>query len=258
MAVPTFTMRQLLEAGVHFGHRTHRWNPRMAPFIYGARNGIHIIDLQQTVPLLHRALEAVREIVGSGGRALLVGTKRQAAEAVAQSAKACGQYYIRHRWLGGMLTNWQTMSVSIRRLKDLDAMTEDETRGLTKKERLQIEREREKLERSLGGIKDMGGLPDVIAVIDTNKEEIAIKEAQKIGIPVVAVLDTNSDPRGIDFPIPGNDDASRAINLYCDLIARAILDGMREEVGDHGDVDATAALPAEILQSAHDTETISE
>ena len=244
MSMPTFTMRQLLEAGVHFGHRTHRWNPKMAPFIYGARNGIHIIDLQQTVPLLHRGLEAAREAVGRGGRALFVGTKRQAAESVARSAKACGQYYIRHRWLGGMLTNWQTMSVSIRRLKELDAMTEDETRGLTKKERLQIEREREKLERSLGGIKDMGGLPDVLIVIDTNKEEIAVKEAQKLGIPVVAVLDTNSDPDGVDHPIPGNDDASRAINLYCDLFAQAILDGIREEMGARSDAGADAELPA--------------
>ena len=250
MALPTFTMRQLLEAGVHFGHRTYRWNPKMAQYIYGARNGIHFIDLEQTVPLLHRALEVVRDTVSGGGRALFVGTKRQAAEAVAQAARGCGQYFVQHRWLGGMLTNWNTMSVSIKRLKELDAMSEAETEGLTKKERLQLEREREKLERSLGGIKDMGGLPDILIVIDTNKEEIAVQEARKLGIPVVAVLDTNSDPDGIDFPIPGNDDASRAITLYCDLLSRAVLDGIRTEMEARGDIGEAAAIPGDKVPPA--------
>jgi small subunit ribosomal protein S2 len=245
MTMPTFTMRQLLEAGVHFGHRTYRWNPKMAPYIYGARNGIHFIDLEQTMPLLHRALEVVRETVSGGGRALFVGTKRQAAEAVAQAARSCGQYYVQHRWLGGMLTNWNTMSVSIKRLKELDAIGEEETQGLTKKERLQLEREREKLERSLGGIKDMGGLPSVLIIIDTNKEEIAVQEARKLGIPVVAVLDSNSDPDGIDFPIPGNDDASRAITLYCDLFSRAVLAGIKVEMAERGDIGEAADMPGD-------------
>ncbi len=245
MTMPTFTMRQLLEAGVHFGHRTYRWNPKMSSYLYGARNGIHIIDLQQTVPLFHRALEAARDAVAGGGRALFVGTKRQAAEPIAAAAKTCGQYFVQHRWLGGMLTNWSTMSVSIKRLKELDGMSEEETQGLTKKERLQLEREREKLERSLGGIKDMGGLPDILFVIDTNKEEIAIQEARKLGIPVIAILDSNCDPEGIDFPIPGNDDASRAITLYCDLMAQAVLDGIRGEMAVRTDVGDADVLPGE-------------
>lgn len=225
MTMPTYTMRQLLEAGVHFGHRTYRWNPKMSQYIYGTRNGIHILDLQQTVPLLHRALKAISEVISGGGKALFVGTKRQAAEPVANAAVSCGQYFVQHRWLGGMMTNWNTMSVSISRLKELDAMSEEETQGLTKKERLQLDRERGKLERALGGIKNMPSLPDILFIIDTNKEEIAIKEAQKLGIPVVAIVDSNSDPEGIDYPIPGNDDASRAVTLYCDLVARAVMDG---------------------------------
>ena len=246
MSLPTFTMRQLLEAGVHFGHRTYRWNPKMAEYVFGARNGIHIIDLQQTVPLLHRALAAVRGVVADGGRVLFVGTKRQAAEPVAAAAKRCGQYFVDHRWLGGMMTNWQTISVSIRRLKELDEQLQQEGLGITKKERLKLERERYKLERALGGIKEMGGLPSILFVIDTNKEEIAVKEARKLKIPVVAVLDTNCDPRGIDYPIPGNDDASRAINLYCELIAGAVLDGIREEMTVEGDIGDAADLPGEV------------
>lgn len=226
MALPEFTMRQLLEAGVHFGHQTHRWNPKMAPYIFGSRNSIHIIDLAQTVPLLHQALVAIRDVVAGGGRVLFVGTKRQASEAVAEAARRSAQYYINHRWLGGTLTNWKTISNSIKRLRSLEEMLAREDLGLTKKELLRLTRERDKLERALGGIKDMGGLPDLMFVIDTNKEAIAIQEAVKLGIPVAAILDTNSDPEGITYPIPGNDDASRAIALYCDLVSRAIIEGI--------------------------------
>lgn len=235
MALPEFTMRQLLEAGVHFGHQTHRWNPRMGQYIYGDRNGIHIMDLTQTVPLLDAALNAVRETVAKGGRILFVGTKRQAQKALADAAERSAQYYMNHRWLGGTLTNWKTVSNSISRLKKLDEMlSSGEAEGFTKKERLQREREREKLNASLGGIREMGGVPDLIFVIDTNKEALAIAEANKLGIPVVAVLDTNSDPVGVDFPIPGNDDAARAIALYCDLAASAALDGMAAGMGQAG------------------------
>ena len=221
MALPNITMRQLLEAGVHFGHQTHRWNPKMAPFIYGSRNNIHIIDLTQTVPLLHQALVTVSDVVAKGGRVLFVGTKRQASEAVADAARSCAQYFVNHRWLGGTLTNWRTISNSIKRLKSLEELLAGETHGLTKKELLQLTREKDKLERSLGGIKDMGALPDLMFVIDTNKESIAIAEARKLHMPVVAIVDSNSDPEGISHPIPGNDDAGRAITLYCDLISRA-------------------------------------
>jgi small subunit ribosomal protein S2 len=234
MALPEFTMRQLLEAGVHFGHQTHRWNPKMGSFIYGERNGIHIIDLAQTVPLLHQALVAVRDVVAAGGRVLFVATKRQASDVVAESARRCAQYYINHRWLGGTLTNWKTISHSIRRLRQLEDMLSQEHLGLTKKETLNLTRERDKLERALGGIKDMGGIPDLMFVIDTNKEAIAIQEAKKLGIPVVAVVDTNCDPKGINYPIPGNDDAGRAIALYCDLISRAALEGISLAQGAAG------------------------
>jgi small subunit ribosomal protein S2 len=234
MALPNITMRQLLEAGVHFGHQTHRWNPKMAPFIYGSRNNIHIIDLTQTVPLLHQALLAVSDVVAKGGRVLFVGTKRQASETVADAAKSCAQYFVNHRWLGGTLTNWRTISNSIKRLKSLEEMLHGEAHGLTKKELLQLTREREKLERSLGGIKDMGALPDLMFVIDTNKESIAIAEARKLHMPVVAVVDSNCDPDGISHPIPGNDDAGRAITLYCDLIARAAIDGIERAQGAIG------------------------
>jgi small subunit ribosomal protein S2 len=240
MALPNVTMRQLLEAGVHFGHQTHRWNPKMAPFIYGSRNNIHIIDLTQTVPLLHQALLTVSDVVSKGGRVLFVGTKRQASEAVAEAAKSCAQYYVNHRWLGGTLTNWRTISNSIKRLKSLEEMLQGETHGLTKKELLQLTREKEKLERALGGIKDMGALPDLMFVIDTNKESIAIAEARKLHMPVVAVVDSNSDPEGISHPIPGNDDAGRAITLYCDLISRAAINGI-ERAQDAVGVDIGAA-----------------
>ena len=230
MALPEFSMRQLLEAGAHFGHQTHRWNPKMKTFIFGERANIHIIDLSQTVPLLHQALVKVREVAASGGRILFVGTKRQASEPIAAAAQRCAQYYMNHRWLGGTLTNWSTISHSIGRLRELEGLldTEGGPTGLTKKEILMLSREREKLERSLGGIKEMGGTPDLMVVIDTNKEGIAIQEAKRLNIPVVAVVDTNCDPDPVDFPIPGNDDAARAISLYCDLIADAVLDGISD------------------------------
>ena len=242
----TFTMRQLLEAGVHFGHHTRRWNPKMAPYIYGDRNNTHIIDLRQSVPLLHRALNAVREVTASGGRVLMVGTKRQAAETIAETAKKTGQYYVNHRWLGGMLTNWKTISISIKRLKDLDERLASDTQGLTKKELLNLTRERDKLERALGGIKEMGGLPDILFIIDTNKEQLAIQEANKLGIPVVAILDSNCDPEGIEFPVPGNDDAMRAIALYCDLVGNAVLTGLQAEmVASGADIGASEEVPVE-------------
>ena len=226
MAMPTFTMRQLLEAGVHFGHHTRRWNPKMKPFIFGIRNGVHIIDLQQSVPMLYRALQAVRDVASGGGRVLFVGTKRQAQDIVAEHAKSCGMYYVNYRWLGGMLTNWRTVSNSIRRLRDLEEQLDQDNVGLTKKELLNLTRERDKLERTLGGIKEMAGLPDLIFVIDTNKEHLAIDEARVLNIPVVAVVDSNSDPAGVRYPIPGNDDAIRAISLYCELVAGSVLDGI--------------------------------
>jgi small subunit ribosomal protein S2 len=247
MALPDFTMRQLLEAGAHFGHRTQRWNPKMSPFIFGARNDIHIIDLTQTVPLLHQALVALREVAAGGGRILFVGTKRQASEPVAAAAKRCAQYYVNHRWLGGTLTNWQTISNSIKRLRSIEeTLGSAQGSGLTKKELLGLLRERDKLERSLGGIKEMGGLPNMLFVIDTNKESIAVAEARKLGIPVTAILDSNSDPDGITYPIPGNDDAARALSLYCDLVARAIIDGLSEgQVAAGVDTGAAEVLPDE-------------
>ncbi len=245
MALPEFTMRQLLEAGAHFGHQTRRWNPKMAQYIFGVRNNAHIIDLQQTVPMLHHTLKATRDIVAGGGRVLFVGTKRQAAEPIAAAAKRCGQFYVNHRWLGGMLTNWKTISVSIRRLRALEEqLGGEEDTGLTKKELLRLTRERDKLERALGGIKDMGGLPDIMFVIDTNKEDIAIAEATKLGIPVVAIIDSNSDPDPVAFPIPGNDDAIRAISLYCQLMSDAVLDGIQQEMTASGvDIGAAEELP---------------
>ncbi len=248
MAVPTVSMQQLIEAGAHFGHQTHRWNPRMKPYIFGARNGVHIIDLSQSVPLMARALEFVSATVRSGGKVLFVGTKRQAQEPIAQAARACGQHFVNHRWLGGMLTNWKTISGSIKRLKTLEEQLSNNTVGLTKKEVLQLTRERDKLELSLGGIRDMGGIPDVMFVIDANKEELAIKEANVLGIPVVAILDTNVDPNGIAFPVPGNDDASRAIRLYCDAIAAAATKGHTEGVVDSGaDIGAMDLPPEETV-----------
>ena len=251
MALPDFNMRQLLEAGVHYGHQTQRWNPRMAEFIYGERNGIHIFDLTQTVPMLDAALQVVRDTVAKGGRVLFVGTKRQAQKAIAEAAEKSAQYYMNHRWLGGTLTNWKTVSQSIQRLKALDETLTSGAEGLTKKERLQMEREQAKLQASLGGIREMGGLPDLLFVIDVNKEDLAIAEANKLGIPVVAVVDTNCSPKGVDYIIPGNDDAARAIALYCDLMSRAALDGMTAQMGAAGvDLGALEAAPAEELDEA--------
>jgi len=254
MALPDYSMRQLLEAGVHFGHQAHRWNPKMAEFIFGTRNNIHIIDLAQSVPMLHRALQAVSDTVAKGGRILFVGTKRQAQDAVADAAKRCAQYYVNSRWLGGTLTNWKTISGSISRLRKLEEMlSSNEAQAYTKKERLELQRERDKLDRALGGIKDMGGLPDLLFVIDTNKEDIAIKEARRLNVPVAAVVDTNCNPDGITFVVPGNDDASRAITLYCDLIARAAIDGISRAQGDMGiDVGAAAEPVVEELPPAAD------
>jgi small subunit ribosomal protein S2 len=234
MALPDFSMRGLLESGAHFGHQSHRWNPKMAPYIFGARNNIHIIDLAQTVPLLHQALKTISDTVAKGGRVLFVGTKRQAQEQIAGAAKRCAQYYINSRWLGGTLTNWKTISGSIQRLRKLDEQLSAGAQGVTKTERLLLTRERDKLEKALGGIKDMGGTPDLIFVIDTNKEQLAIKEANRLKIPVVAILDTNCDPDGVTHPIPGNDDAGRAIALYCDLVAKAAIDGISRSQGAHG------------------------
>ena len=247
MSSTSFTMRQLLEAGVHFGHHTRRWNPKMKDYIFGVRNNTHILDLRQSVPLLHRALEAIREVTASGGRVLLVGTKRQAAEKIADTAQKTGQYFVNHRWLGGMLTNWKTISISIKRLKELDERLAGETQGLTKKELLNLTRERDKLERALGGIREMGGLPDILFIIDTNKEQLAIQEANKLGIPIVAILDSNSDPEGVQFPVPGNDDAMRAISLYCDLVGNAVLTGLEAEmVASGADIGEAEVAPVEL------------
>ncbi len=251
MALPEFTMRQLLEAGVHFGHQTQRWNPKMAEFIYGDRNGIHIMDLTQTVPMLDAALNVIRETVAKNGRILFVGTKRQAQKPIAEAAERCAQYYMNHRWLGGTLTNWKTVSQSIQRLKAIDEQMAEGAEGLTKKERLGIEREQAKLQASLGGIREMGGVPDLLFVIDVNKEDLAIAEAKKLGIPVVAVVDTNCSPAGVDYIIPGNDDAARAIALYCDLASRAALDGMSAQLGAAG-VDVGAM--EEAVEEGLDTE----
>ncbi|PWK62536.1 30S ribosomal protein S2 [Roseicyclus mahoneyensis] len=262
MALPEFSMRQLLEAGVHYGHQTQRWNPRMAPYIYGDRNGIHIIDLTQTVDLLEQALQVVRDTVAKGGRILFVGTKRQAQKPVADAAERCAQYYMNHRWLGGTLTNWKTVSNSIQRLKQIDEQMGHGLEGLTKKERLGMERDQVKLQASLGGIREMGGLPDLLFVIDVNKEDLAILEAKKLGIPVVAVVDTNCPPEGVDYIIPGNDDAARAIALYCDLVSRAALDGMSAQmrtagvdIGAFEDVAVEEALVDEAIAEEPATET---
>ncbi len=254
MAMPEFSMRQLLEAGVHFGHHTRRWNPKMRPFIFGVRNGVHILDLQQSVPMLDQALRAVRDIAANGGRVLFVGTKRQAQEKVAESAKRCGQYYVNHRWLGGMLTNWKTMSGSISRLRELESLkASGKSSGFKKKEQLMMARELEKLEKAIGGIKEMGGQPDAIFVIDTNKEENAIKEANTLGIPVIAIIDSNSSPDGVTYPIPGNDDALRAIELYCDLISSAILDGIQAEMSSKGkDAGAAEDVKVELPAAANE------
>jgi small subunit ribosomal protein S2 len=246
MAMPDVTLRGLLEAGVHFGHHTRRWNPKMSPYIFGVRNQVHILDLQQTVPMMDRALRAIRDTVAGGGRVLLVGTKKSAADMVAEAAKRCGQYYVNHRWLGGMLTNWKTITGSIKRLRQMDDMLGGDTQGLTKKEVLMMTRDKDKLERALGGIKDMGGLPDIIFIIDVVKERLAVEEAAKLNIPVVAVCDSNADPQGVTYPIPGNDDAIRAIAFYCDAVAAAVLDGISAEMSASGaDMGAREDLPEE-------------
>ncbi|MBE1236052.1 30S ribosomal protein S2 [Phaeovibrio sulfidiphilus] len=252
MTMPTFTMRQLVEAGAHFGHNTRRWNPKMAPFLYGVRDNVHIIDLQQTVPMLYRAMQAAREVAAAGGRILFVGTKRQAQEPIAEYARRCGQYYVNHRWLGGMLTNWKTISHSIKRLRDLEARFDaGELQGLTKKEQLNLQREKDKLSLALGGIKDMGGLPDMLFIIDTCKEDLAVAEANKLGMPVIAVIDSNSNPDGITYPIPGNDDAIRAIQMYCELISGSILDGIQAQLGAQGiDIGAAESLPGDVAADA--------
>lgn len=249
MAIPDFTMRELLQAGVHFGHYPRRWNPKMKPYIFGVRNKIHIINLEKTYPLLERALQAVHDVVSKGGRLLFVGTKRQASKVIADEAKRCGQYYMNHRWLGGTMTNWKTISNSIRRLRDLEKKIEEGAVGLTKKEALKLNREYEKLELSLGGIKDMGGVPDLLFVVDSNKEKIALEEAKTLGIPVISVLDTNSDPDGIEYPIPGNDDAIRSIELYCRLISSAALEGLQTQMSSAGvDLGASAELPEQFKE----------
>ncbi|MGD9638918.1 MAG: 30S ribosomal protein S2 [Alphaproteobacteria bacterium] len=250
MAIPTFSMSQLVKAGVHFGHHTRRWNPKMGKFIYGSRENVHILDLQKTVPMMYQALQAVSNTVAAGGKVLFVGTKRQAQDPIREAAERCGQYYVNHRWLGGMMTNWKTVTHSINRLKEFNEMvSEGKYEGLTKKETLNVGREREKLDQALGGIKDMNGLPNLVFIIDTNKESLAIKEANKLGIPVVAVCDSNSDPDGIDFPIPGNDDAIRAVKLYCDLVAGAVLDGIQAELSAAGvDIGSSEKVLSENLE----------
>ncbi len=259
MALPEFSMRQLLEAGVHYGHQTQRWNPRMSQYIYGDRNGIHIIDLTQTVPMLEQALKVVRDTVAKGGRVLFVGTKRQAQKAIAEAAEKSAQYYMNHRWLGGTLTNWKTVSQSIQRLKAVDETLSAGAEGFTKKELLGMQREQAKLQASLGGIRDMGGLPDLLFVVDVNKEDLAILEANKLGIPVVAIVDTNCSPKGVDYVIPGNDDAARAIALYCDLVSRAALDGMSAQMGAAGvDLGALADAPEEELEEETTEEVAAE
>lgn len=257
-AIPTFTLRQLLEAGIHFGHHPRRWNPKMAPYLYGIRNGVHIINLEKTVPLLNRALTAIRDVVADGGRVLFVGTKYQAAAQVAEAAKKCGQYYVNHRWLGGMLTNWKTVSHSIKRLKDLDKMLENtQDLTLTKKELLKLQRERDNLELVLGGIQEMAGKPDILVVFDVNKDHISIEEARKLNIPVVGILDSNSSPDGITYPVPGNDDATRSLGLFADLFSAAVLKGLQVEMMSAGvDVGAAMALPEEpALQETAEAET---
>ena len=249
MTMPVVTLRQLFEAGVHFGHNTRRWNPKMQPFLFGVRNNVHIIDLEQTVPLMQRGLQAVRDVAAASGRVLFVGTKRQAQERIADAAKRCGQYYVNHRWLGGMLTNWKTISQSIKRLRELDEKLTSSSGKLTKREILTMTRDRDKLERALGGIKDMGGVPDIIFIIDTIKEGIAIEEATRLGIPVVAIVDSNSDPTFVTHPIPGNDDASRAIELYCEMAVQAVLDGIQAEMNASGkDIGAAADVPKDAVE----------
>ena len=260
MSTPTFTMRQLLEAGVHFGHHTRRWNPKMDQYIFGKRNNIHIINLEKTVPMLYEALEVIQSIAKNGGKFLFVGTKRSASDLIAQAAINCGQYYVNHRWLGGMLTNWETVSKSIKKLKTLEERIETgEINSLTKKERLQIERQKEKLDLTLGGIKNMNGIPDALFIIDTNKEAIAVLEANNLKIPVIAICDTNTNPSGVDYPIPGNDDALRAISLYCDLVAASVLKGLESNLEQSGiDIGESETLIEESITTDNNTDSSSE
>lgn len=255
MSIPDFSMRELIDAGVHFGHKTKRWNPRMAPFIYGERNNVHIINLQKTAPLLHQALKAVNDVAAKNGRVLFVGTKRQASDVIAEAAKRCGQYYVNQRWLGGMMTNWKTIQNSIRQLKKIEETLESQNSGFTKKELLSLQRQHEKLDKSLGGIRDMAGLPDMLFVVDVIREDLAIKEAQKLGIPIVAIVDTNASVDGIDYPIPGNDDATRAITLYCKLISDAALSGLQQSVRDVEDEMETAPVQASAEEAASEDES---
>ena len=261
MALPDFTMQELLEAGIHFGHQKHRWNPKMEPYIFGVRNNLHIIDLSQTVPLLHQAIKIVSDTVAKGGRVLFVGTKKQASDIVADAATRCAHYYVNSRWLGGMLTNWNTISNSIQRLRKVDEILQGDPQGFTKKERLFLDRERQKLNLALGGIKDMGSVPDLMFVIDSNKEAIAVQEAKKLNIPVISIIDTNSNPDCIDYPIPGNDDASRSIALYCDLIARAAIDGIERQQRNSGvDLGSREDIPVQDVKkdTAIEDNTISD
>lgn len=257
MSLPTFSMRDLMQAGVHFGHHPRRWNPKMAPYLFGVRNDIHIINLEQTVPMLYRALQALYDTVKTGGSILFVGTKRQAADLIAEHSKRCGQYYVNHRWLGGMLTNWKTVSQSIKRLRANEELLERHDINLTKKELLKLERERNNLNRSLGGIREMGGLPDMLIVFDTNKEKLAIREANALGIPVIAILDSNSDPEGVDYPIPGNDDAIRALDFYLKLFSTTILEAMKAQMASAGiDLGAAEELTEEMLHVETATEEV--
>ena len=261
MTTPTFTLRQLLEAGVHFGHHTRRWNPKMEPYIFGKRNNIHIINLEKTVPMLYEALHAIQSIAKNGGKFLFVGTKRSASELIAQAAINCGQYYVNHRWLGGMLTNWETVSKSIKKLKSLEERIESgEINSLTKKEKLNIERQKEKLDLTLGGIKNMNGVPDAMFIIDTNKEAIAVLEANNLNIPVIAICDSNTNPLGVDYPIPGNDDALRAISLYCDLVAASVLKGLESNLEQSGvDIgEAEDLIEEKIIQNTRNEIVSSE
>lgn len=248
----------MIENGVHFGHHARRWNPKMAEYIYGKKDNIHIIDLQQTYPMLYTALNAAREIAANGGKVLFVGTKRQAQDIIKENAERCGQYYVNYRWLGGMLTNWKTVYKSISRLNKLNEMFDkNETEGYTKKELLNLKKEQDKLAKELNGVMNMGGQPDLLFVVDMPKEDLAIKEAKKLGIPVIGIADTNADPSLVDFPVPGNDDAVRAIQFYCELLSSAVLDGIQAEIAAQGvkvDEIVAEAKPARKKAAKADSE----
>jgi small subunit ribosomal protein S2 len=255
MAFPKFTMKELIEAGVHFGHHTRRWNPKMAPYVFGVKDKVHIIDLQKTVPMLYAGLMALRNTVANGGKVLFVGTKRQAQDIIKEAAEVCGQYYVNARWLGGLLTNWKTVVNSIKKLKKLEADAANaEGLGLTKKETAKMELESRKLHSTLGGVMDMNGSPDILFVIDVAKEDLAVLEANRLGIPVVGICDTNSDPSSIDYPIPGNDDAIKALKLYADLAVKSVLDGLEEQLKQSGaDLGAAINPEAKIISNENPT-----